>query len=237
MQCAQILNVPYREGFVKNRYIARTFIMPGQEMRRKTVRLKLNTIVSEFRDKTVLLVDDSIVRGTTSIELINMAREAGARKVYFASAAPPVRFPDVYGIDIPTRQELVAHGRNEEEIAEVLGADKVFYNDLEDVVEAVRSLNPTIKGFEDSCFSGKYVTEEVTGEYIAALEQARGAGRRGASASPPPGPPVPPPSPYRNNSSIGDVNSSMFGSVGGMVSKIHSEDMSSQTLQDNKAIK
>lgn len=137
MQCAHILNVPYREGFVKNRYIARTFIMPGQEMRRKTVRLKLNTIRSEFTDKVVLLVDDSIVRGTTSIELINMAREAGAKKVYFASAAPPVRYPNVYGIDIPTRKELVAHGRTEEEIEKVLGADKVSLNGCD-------SLNDTI---------------------------------------------------------------------------------------------
>eukprot|EP00981_Chlorochromonas_danica_P002089 scaffold423_cov185-Ochromonas_danica.AAC.13 len=231
MQCAHILNVPYREGFVKNRYIARTFIMPGQEMRRKTVRLKLNTIRSEFTDKVVLLVDDSIVRGTTSIELINMAREAGAKKVYFASAAPPVRYPNVYGIDIPTRKELVAHGRTEEEIEKVLGADKVFYNDLKDVIEAIQSLNPQLTQFEDSCFSGEYVTEEVTEEYLNALEAARGAGRKDAILSAA--------SAFNIISNLGspkasgDVGSSMCAMANNAVAgnTMSSSDMSSQILQ------
>lgn len=168
LQCAHILNRPYREGYVKNRYIARTFIMPGQEMRKKTVRMKLNTVRSEFAGRNVLLIDDSIVRGTTSIELIQMAREAGARKVYFASAAPPVRFPNVYGIDIPTRLELVAHNRDTEEITQVLGADLVIYNDLAAITEAVVELHPTraLSVLEDSCFSGQYVTEEVTPQYL-----------------------------------------------------------------------
>jgi amidophosphoribosyltransferase len=178
LKCAIMLNKPYREGFVKNRYIARTFIMPGQEMRKKTVRLKLNTIRSEFEGKCVLLVDDSIVRGTTSIELIQMARDAGAKKVYFSSAAPPVRFSNVYGIDIPTRHELVAHNRSENEIEHEIGADQVIYNDLEDCIDAVRSLNPSkLFRFEDSCFSGDYVTEEVTEEYLRNLENSRGHGR------------------------------------------------------------
>lgn len=179
LSCAALLKRPYREGFVKNRYIARTFIMPGQEMRRKTVRLKLNTIKSEFKDKVVLLFDDSIVRGTTSMELVMLAREAGAKKVYFASAAPPVIFPNVYGIDIPTRNELVAFGRDEIEIAKVLGADKVIYNDLADVEEAVRTAHPTnphaLSVFDSSCFSGVYVTDEVTEAYLKTVEQARNA--------------------------------------------------------------
>lgn len=182
LQCAHILNKPYREGFVKNRYIARTFIMPGQEARRKTVRLKLNTIRSEFSGKNVLLVDDSIVRGTTSIELIQMARDAGAKKVYFASAAPPVRYPNVYGIDIPTRQELVAHGRTIPEIEAILGADHVIYNDLEDVIDAVRHYNPSlIKDMDASCFDGKYITSEVDDEYLEKLESSRGNGRKGVA--------------------------------------------------------
>lgn len=190
LQCASMLGLPYREGFVKNRYIARTFIMPGQEVRRKTVRMKLNTIRDEFKDKNVLLVDDSIVRGTTSIELIQMARDAGAKKVYFASAAPPVRYPNVYGIDIPTRYELVAFNRTYDEITEALGADRVIYNDLQDVVDSVRAFRPEVLGeFEDSCFSGKYVTAEITEGYLAALEQKRGEGGGGVdrkihSASP-----------------------------------------------------
>lgn len=158
-------------------------------MRRKTVRLKLNAIKSEFKDKCILLFDDSIVRGTTSRELIQMAREAGARKIYFASAAPPVRFANVYGIDIPTRSELIAHNRTEDEIARELGADKILYNDLEDVEEAVRGLNSTgrIEGFDSSCFNGKYVTG-VSDQYILALEMGRGRGRNfsAATASEPP---------------------------------------------------
>ena len=184
LQCAQALDRPYREGFIKNRYIARTFIMPGQEMRRKTVRLKLNTVRSEFKGKVVLLIDDSIVRGTTSIELIQMAREAGAKKVYFASAAPPVRFPNVYGIDIPTRQELVAHNRNYDEIREELGADLVIYNNLSDVIESVIGLNSILKDLDTSCFDGRYVTEEVTMDYLLALEQSRGLGRGSQAATP-----------------------------------------------------
>eukprot|EP01038_Epipyxis_sp_PR26KG_P007118 gene7118-9714_t len=181
LQCASTLNRPYREGFIKNRYIARTFIMPGQEMRRKTVRLKLNTIKSEFKDKVVLLIDDSIVRGTTSTELVQMARDAGAKKVYFASAAPPVRYSNVYGIDIPTRSELVAHNRDEREIQIAINVDLVIYNDLEDVLDAVRSLNPSVlKAFDASCFDGKYVTEEVTSKYLEEIEYSRGLGRAGS---------------------------------------------------------
>lgn len=179
LTCATLLGLPYREGFVKNRYIARTFIMPGQEMRKKTVRLKLNTIRSEFRGKVVLLVDDSIVRGTTSVELIQMARDAGARKVYFASAAPPVRFPNVYGIDIPTKTELVAHNRSVEQVSVLLGADWLVYNDLQDVKDAVLECNPTglLTDFDASCFDGRYATDDITPEYLTALERARGKGR------------------------------------------------------------
>lgn len=182
LQCAKVLNCSYREGFIKNRYIARTFIMPGQEMRRKTVRLKLNTIKSEFYQKVVLIVDDSIVRGTTCTEIIQMARDAGAKKVYFASAAPPVRYPNVYGIDIPSYSELIAYNRTESQITEIIGADQVFYNDLEDLEESVRSLNPEVlQKFDSSCFNGKYVTPEVTVELINLVESNRGKGRRSAS--------------------------------------------------------
>jgi len=181
LETANHLERPYREGFVKNRYIARTFIMPGQELRRKTVRLKLNTIRSEFKDKNVLLVDDSIVRGTTSMELVQLARDAGAKKVYFASAAPPVRFSNVYGIDIPTRLELVAHGRTEAEISDKLHCDGVIYNDLDAIEDAVRSCNPTVlKDFEVSCFNGVYVTDDITSEYLLRLEDSRGRSRQGA---------------------------------------------------------
>ena len=176
LQCAKVLNIPYREGFVKNRYIARTFIMPGQESRRKTVRLKLNTIKSEFHDKAVLLVDDSIVRGTTCTELIKMAREAGARKVYFASAAPKVMYTNVYGIDIPTREELIAYNRTEAEISQMLHCDGVFYNSLEDVEDSVRMLNcrPLSGPFESSCFNGIYVTN---GDEVKGLDGPRGMAR------------------------------------------------------------
>ena len=156
--------------------------MPGQEMRRKTIRLKLNTIKSEFKDKNVLLVDDSIVRGTTCMELVQMAKEAGAKKVFFASAAPPVRYSNVYGIDIPTRTELIAHNRTEEEIATEMGADHVFYNDLAEIEDAVRSLNPAVlQNFDCSCFSGIYPTEEVTPAYLDLIERGRGQDRQGAS--------------------------------------------------------
>ena len=173
LELANQLNLTYREGFVKNRYIGRTFIMPGQAMRRKSVRQKLNPIGMEFKDKVVLLVDDSIVRGTTSREIVNMAREAGARKVYFASAAPPVRFPNVYGIDMPTPKELVATGRTEAEIAVEIGADLLIYQDLEALKDAVRAVNPKLDRFEASCFDGIYVTGDVTPEYLSQLAGER----------------------------------------------------------------
>jgi amidophosphoribosyltransferase len=166
------LGVKYREGFIKNRYIGRTFIMPGQEQRQRSVRRKLNVIDLEFRNKNVLLVDDSIVRGTTSTQIIQMAREAGARKVYFASAAPPVRYPNIYGIDMPAPTELVASGRDEEEIQARLGADWLIYQDLDDLVEACREGNTGIRQFDTSCFSGTYVTG-VREEYLAALQSQR----------------------------------------------------------------
>ena len=176
LQLANKLGLPYREGFIKNRYVGRTFIMPGQAQRRKSVRQKLNAIASEFKGKNVLLVDDSIVRGTTSREIVMMARECGARKVYFASAAPPVRFPNVYGIDMPTRQELLATDRTEAEIAREIGADAVFYQDLDALVEDVRGLNPAIKQFDASCFDGVYITGDVTPEYLAKIESSRNDG-------------------------------------------------------------
>jgi len=179
LQLANRLGIDYREGFIKNRYIGRTFIMPGQGVRRKSVRQKLNAMAMEFKDKNVLLVDDSIVRGTTSREIIQMAREAGARSVYFASASPPVRFPNVYGIDMPTRAELLATGRTDEEIAREIGADAVIYQDLPDLIAAVQGLNPNIKRFDASCFDGHYITGNVSEEYLARLE----AQRSGAAAS------------------------------------------------------
>ncbi|HEX7113122.1 MAG TPA: amidophosphoribosyltransferase, partial [Mizugakiibacter sp.] len=169
---AQELGVPMREGFVKNRYIGRTFIMPGQGERKKSVRRKLNAIGLEFRNKTVLLVDDSIVRGTTSKQIIQMAREAGAKQVYFASAAPPVRFPNVYGIDMPAASELVAHGRSEEEVQAEIGADWLVYQDLDDLIAAVAEGNEKLKHFDASCFSGEYVTGVEDG-YLAQLEFLR----------------------------------------------------------------
>ena len=175
MQLANRLNLPYREGFIKNRYIGRTFIMPGQAVRRKSVRQKLNAIAMEFRGKNVMLVDDSIVRGTTSHEIVQMAREAGARKVFFASAAPPVRFANVYGIDMPTRDELIATGRSDEEIARHIGADELIYQDLDALIDDVRSVNPQVKNFETSCFSGVYVTGDVTQDYLDGVEAQRRA--------------------------------------------------------------
>lgn len=169
---AKALGVEYREGFVKNRYIGRTFIMPGQKERAKSVRRKLNAIELEFRNKNVLLVDDSIVRGTTSKQIIQMAREVGARKVYLASAAPPVRYPNVYGIDMPAATELVAHGRTTDEIQTLIGADWLIYQDLEDLIAAVQEGNPRIRNFDTSCFSGEYVTG-LTGEYLEQLELIR----------------------------------------------------------------
>jgi len=172
-QMAQLLGLPYREGFVKNRYVGRTFIMPGQSMRKQSVRQKLNVIASEFKGRNVLLVDDSIVRGTTSREIVQMARDAGANKVYMASAAPPVRFPNVYGIDMPTPQELVAHNRTIEEIRQIIGCDALIYQDVDAMKKAIGALNPAIKGFDASCFDGVYVTGDVTVEDIVRLNAKR----------------------------------------------------------------
>ena len=173
LQMAQALGIPFREGFVKNRYIGRTFIMPGQSTRKKSVRQKLNTVPHEFAGKNVMLVDDSIVRGTTSHEIVEMARAAGAKKVYFASASPPVRFPNVYGIDMPTRGELIATGRTDAQIAALIGADELVYQDLEALEESVRTCNPSITGFDDSCFTGCYITGDVDAAYLDAVEKSR----------------------------------------------------------------
>lgn len=173
MQVAKILGLDYREGFFKNRYVGRTFIMPGQAVRKKSVRQKLNAMRVEFQDKCVLIVDDSIVRGTTSYEIVQMARDAGARKVIFASAAPPVRFPNVYGIDMPTRSELVAYGRTLAEINDMIGADQLIYQDVNDLKQAVRDINPIIADFESSCFDGTYITGDITESYLDALEASR----------------------------------------------------------------
>ncbi len=180
MELAKALDIPYREGFVKNRYIGRTFIMPGQATRRKSVRQKLNAMAHEFRGKCVLLVDDSIVRGTTSREIVMMAREAGATRVLFASAAPPVRYANVYGIDMPTRDELIAAHRSDDEIRAEIGADGLIYQDIEDLKAAVRSINPALVQFETSCFDGQYVTGDVTTEYLDNME----AVRKGMAAKP-----------------------------------------------------
>lgn len=173
LEMANRLGVKYREGFVKNRYIGRTFIMPGQSERRKSVRQKLNAIELEFRGKNVLLVDDSIVRGTTCRQIIQMAREAGARKVYFASAAPPVRYPNVYGIDMPAASELIAHGRTEQEVQTLIGADWLIFQDLSDLVAASMEGNPAIGKFECSVFDGHYITGDVDDAYLTTLENAR----------------------------------------------------------------
>ena len=173
MQLAHRIGKPYREGFVKNRYVGRTFIMPGQAVRKKSVRQKLNAIGVEFKGRNVLLVDDSIVRGTTSKEIVQMAREAGARRVYMASAAPPVRFPNVYGIDMPTTEELIAHGRSIDEIRDFIGADALIYQDIDAARRAVGSLNPRLAGFEASCFDGVYITGDVTAEDFASMELQR----------------------------------------------------------------
>ena len=179
MQLAQLLGLPYREGFVKNRYVGRTFIMPGQGVRKKSVRQKLNVIGSEFKGRNVLLVDDSIVRGTTSREIVQMARDAGARKVYLASAAPPVRYPNVYGIDMPTSSELVAHGRSVEEIRQIIGCDALIYQDVDAMKKAIGSLNAAIAGFDASCFDGVYVTGDITADGIAQLNEGRNGGDEG----------------------------------------------------------
>jgi amidophosphoribosyltransferase len=186
MQLAQKIGKPYREGFVKNRYVGRTFIMPGQGVRKKSVRQKLNAIGVEFKGRNVLLVDDSIVRGTTSKEIVQMARDAGARKVYMASAAPPVRFPNVYGIDMPTSEELIAHNRSIEEIRQFIGADALIYQDVAAMKRVVGALNPAIRGFEASCFDGSYITGDVSAadlSLMAAQRRSQGDEEEGADRS------------------------------------------------------
>jgi amidophosphoribosyltransferase len=173
MQLADRLGLNYREGLIKNRYVGRTFIMPGQAVRKKSVRQKLNTIGMEFKGKNVLLVDDSIVRGTTSREIVDMARAAGANKVYMASAAPPVRYQNVYGIDMPTQKELIATGRDEAEIARIIGADALVYQDIASMQKSVTDLNPALTTFDNSCFTGEYVTGDITPEYLERLGRSR----------------------------------------------------------------
>jgi len=173
LELANRLGLKYREGFVKNRYIGRTFIMPGQSQRKKSVRQKLNAIELEFRGKNVLLVDDSIVRGTTSKQIIQMAREAGANKVYFASAAPPIRYPNVYGIDMPAASELIAAGKTNSEVEELIGADWLVYQDLDDLIAAAAEGNPTISRYECSVFDGEYITGDVDEMYLKRLENIR----------------------------------------------------------------
>lgn len=173
LEISRVLSVPYRQGFVKNRYIGRTFIMPGQTQRRKSVRRKLNAISAEFKGKNVLLVDDSIVRGTTSEQIIEMAREAGAKQVYFASAAPEIRFPNVYGIDMPSANELIGYGRESDEICSLIKADALIYQDLEDLIASAQEENPTLQQFEASVFNGQYVTGDVNQQYLDRLHEAR----------------------------------------------------------------
>lgn len=173
LQLANRLGVKFREGLIKNRYIGRTFIMPGQQMRKKSVRQKLNAIDLEFKDKNVLLVDDSIVRGTTSMQIIQMARDAGARRVYFASASPPVRYPNVYGIDMPAAHELIAHERSDEQVCDALGADWLIYQDLDDLIRAVKKGNDDISRFDTSCFDKFYITGDVDQPYLDQLEENR----------------------------------------------------------------
>ncbi|WP_109994736.1 amidophosphoribosyltransferase [Salinisphaera sp. LB1] len=180
VELASQLDIKYREGFIKNRYIGRTFIMPGQQQRVKSVRKKLNPIDLEFAGKNVLLVDDSIVRGTTSRQIIEMARDAGANKVYFASAAPPVRYPNVYGIDMPSAAELVAHGHSDDEIAEIIGADRLIYQDMADLKRAVSVGNDALQSYEDSVFTGNYITADVSAEYLEQLELFRADATREA---------------------------------------------------------
>ena len=175
-QLAQKLGITYRDGFIKNRYVGRTFIMPGQQTRKKSVRQKLNAMPVEFKDKNILLVDDSIVRGTTMSQIVRMARESGAKKVYVASSAPRVRFPNVYGIDMPTRSELICgHGQTAEDVAKTIGADKVIYQTEEGLVASLRDLNPAITKFDCSCFDGVYVTGDIDEAYLERLEASRSA--------------------------------------------------------------
>ena len=173
LRIANVLNKPYRQGFVKNRYVGRTFIMPGQAQRVSSVRRKLNTIAAEFKGKNVLLVDDSIVRGTTSEQIVEMARAAGAKKVYFASAAPEIRYPNVYGIDMPTRSELIAYERNTDEIAKLIGVDKLVFQDLADLTGSVQQENPAIQAFDCSVFTGCYVTGDITEAYLDNIAEQR----------------------------------------------------------------
>ncbi|MBB5214119.1 amidophosphoribosyltransferase [Parapusillimonas granuli] len=188
MQLAAKLNLGYREGFIKNRYVGRTFIMPGQAVRKKSVRQKLSAIDMEFRGKNVLLVDDSIVRGTTSREIVDMARAAGANKVYFASAAPAVRFPNVYGIDMPTQAELIAYGRDTAQVSREIGADGLVYQELADLEQSIRDRNAAMAQFESSCFNGHYVTGDIDAAYLEQLSLTRGvraaAGEMSTSSSP-----------------------------------------------------
>ena len=179
MQLARRLNLDYREGFLKNRYVGRTFIMPGQAVRRKSVRQKLNAMSVEFKGRNVLLVDDSIVRGTTSHEIVQMARDSGANKVYFASASPPVRYSNVYGIDMPTRGELIASGRSDDEIRLAIGADALVYQDIEALKRSISDVNPALSRFEASCFDARYVTGDITPAYLDRIEAARDAAPRG----------------------------------------------------------
>ncbi|MDO4998530.1 MAG: amidophosphoribosyltransferase [Neisseria sp.] len=176
MELAQHLGKPYREGFIKNRYIGRTFIMPGQATRKKSVRQKLNPMDSEFKGKNILLVDDSIVRGTTSREIVEMARAAGAKKVFFASAAPEVRYPNVYGIDMPTREELIANGRSAAQVAAEISADGCVFQDLDDLEQVIRDMNPKIEGFDSSCFSGCYITGDIDENYLQRLSASKSSG-------------------------------------------------------------
>ena len=181
LQMAKALELPYREGFVKNRYVGRTFIMPGQALREKSVRRKLNAIEHEFSGKNVLLVDDSIVRGTTSAQIIEMARDVGASKVYFASAAPPVRHPNVYGIDMPAVDEFIANGRSIEEINATIGSDRLFYQTLEDLIDVTRQPTSTVEGFDSSCFDGVYITGDIDDAYLQRLDDQRNDAAKSAS--------------------------------------------------------
>ena len=184
LSLANKMKLRYTEGFIKNRYIGRTFIMPGQQARKKSVRRKLNPIDVEFRGKNVLLVDDSIVRGTTSRQIVQMARDAGAKKVYFASAAPPVRYPNVYGIDMPSASELIAHGRDEQQICSYIGADKLIYQDLDDLIKAVqKKYKATVTHFDTSVFDGKYITGDVTDGYLSNLDACRNDDAKAERAS------------------------------------------------------
>ena len=171
LQLARTLGIEYREGFVKNRYIGRTFIMPGQAVRMKSVRRKLNTIAKEFSGKNVILVDDSIVRGNTSAQIIEMARECGAKKVYFASAAPPVRYPNVYGIDMPAMDEFIANNRTIEEISAEIGSDRLFFQTLDDLIDTTSINGP--QSWDASCFNGEYITDDITPEYLDKLQKRR----------------------------------------------------------------